>query len=244
MTPDIAIATLEALGDAQRAVESAAYHKADRRYLGVSVPQITELANGWRADLDVPGRVALAAALWDSNIHEARVAAAKLLTQARIADDGAVWALIASWVPQFDAWAIADHVCDAGGRRLMADPSRLDEVEAWTSAPLMWARRAALVMTLGWTKQNFPKPPDLAARERVLEWCALYTADKDWFIQKAVAWWLRDLSKHDAPRVALWLAEHGPYMKAWARKEAAKHVEDGQIAHPTVIEVSAGETLR
>jgi 3-methyladenine DNA glycosylase AlkD len=228
-----AIAALETLGDAERAAGSAAYHKAARRYLGVAVPQITELANGWRAELDVPGRVSLADALWQTDIHEARVAAAKLLTQARIADDGAVWALIASWVPQFDAWAIADHVCDAGGRRVMADPSRLDEVEGWTTHPLMWARRAALVMTLGWTKQNFPKPADLAARERVLGWCALYTSDKDWFIQKAVAWWLRDLSKHDAPRVGLWLAEHGPHMKTWARKEASKYLEDGQIADPT-----------
>jgi 3-methyladenine DNA glycosylase AlkD len=228
-----AIGQLEALGDAERAVGAAAYHKAARRYLGVSVPQITELATGWRTGLDVPGRVALASALWDTDIHEARVAAAKLLTQARIAEDAAVWALIASWVPQFDAWSIADHVCDAGGRRLMADPSRLDEVEAWTTSELMWARRAALVMTLGWTKQNFPKAADLAARERVLGWCALYTSDKDWFIQKAIAWWLRDLSKHDAHRVSLWLAEHGPHMKSWARKEASKYLEHGQIAHPT-----------
>lgn len=240
-----ALGELEALADPVKAEGSAAYHKVARRYLGVSVPQITELANGWRAELDVPGRVALASALWDTDIHEARVAAAKLLTQARIADDGAVWALIASWVPQFDAWAIADHVCDAGGRRLMADPQRLDEVAAWTTSDLMWARRAALVMTLGWTKQNFPKPADLAARERVLGWAASYVGDKDWFIQKAVAWWLRDLSKHDAARAALWLAEHGPHMKSWARKEASKYVGDGPVTRPAEVEVevSSDETL-
>ena len=67
-----------------RAAGSAAYHKADRTYLGVAVPVITDLVQGWRAGLDVPGRVALADALWQTNIHEARVAAAKLLTQARI----------------------------------------------------------------------------------------------------------------------------------------------------------------
>ena len=236
-----ALAQLEALGDAVKAEGAAAYHKVARRYLGVTVPQITELANGWRAGLDVPGRVALAAALWDTDIHEARVAAAKLLVQARIAEDAAVWALIASWVPQFDAWAIADHVCDAGGRRLMADPSRLDEVEAWTTSPVMWARRAALVMTLGWTKQNFPKEADLAARERVLGWAAGYVGDKDWFIQKAIAWWLRDLSKHDPKRAGLWLAEHGPHMKSWARKEASKYLEHGQIAHPTNDEPTKDE---
>ena len=219
-----AILALEALGDPDRAAGSAAYHKVARPYLGVTVPQITELANLWRVELDVPGRVALAAALWETNIHEARVAAAKLLTQARIAADGAVWALIASWVPTFDGWAIADHACDAGGRRLMADPSRLDEVEGWTQSPNMWQRRAALVITLPWTKQNFPKVQDIAIRERVLGWCAGYAVDKDWFIQKAVAWWLRDLSKHDAARVRLWLEAHGPNLKPWALKEASKHL--------------------
>ena len=238
---DRALADLTALADPAKAEGAAAYHKVARRYLGVSVPQITELATGWRAELDVPGRVALASALWDTDIHEARVAAAKLLTQARIAEDGAVWDLIASWVPHFDAWAIADHVCDAGGRRLMADPSRLDEVEGWTTSENMWTKRAALVMTLGWTKQNFPKEQDLEVRERVLGWCEDYTEDKGWFIQKAIAWWLRDLSKHDPKRVAAWLAEHGPYMKSWARKEASKYLEDGHIAHPALDEPAEDE---
>ena len=49
-----AIAQLEALGDDGRAVGSAAYHKVARRYLGVAAPQITDLANSWRASLDCP----------------------------------------------------------------------------------------------------------------------------------------------------------------------------------------------
>lgn len=224
MIADDALAQLTALADPTRAEGSAAYHKVVRPYLGVAVPQITELANAWRAALDVPGRVALADALWQTNVHEARIAAAKLLTQARIRDDEAVWRLIASWVPQFDAWAIADHACDAGGRRLLADPARLDEVEGWTRHESFWVRRAALVITLAWTKQNFPKPQDLAIRDRVLGWCAGYADDKEWFIQKAVAWWLRDLSKHDAPRARAFLAAHGTRMKPWAANEAGKYL--------------------
>ena len=108
--------------------------------------------------------------------------------------------------------------------RMQVVCSRLDEVEGWTTAPAMWTRRAALVFTLPWTKQNFPKPEDLAIRDRVLGWCAAYVPDRDWFIQKAVAWWLRDLSKHDAARTRAFLAEHGEAMKPFARKEAARHL--------------------
>ena len=218
------LAQLAALGNPAKATEMAAYHKADRPYLGVTVPQIETLVAEWRADLDVPGRVALADTLWQSNIHEARIAAAKLLTQARIKQDAAVWALIASWVPDFDTWALADHACKAGEKRLSADPTRLDQVEPWLSSPNMWTRRAALVMTLPWTKQNHPKPADEAARDRILGWMVPLATDRDWFIQKAIAWWLRDLSKHDAPRTRAWLETHGDVLKSFARKEAAKYL--------------------
>ena len=167
MTPDEAIASLG--HDPVKAAEMHAYHKVDRPYLGVANPVIDAHVKGWRAAIDLDTRLALAKGLWDSNIHEARVAAAKLLTQARIRpDDQQAWDLITSWVPSFDAWAVADHACMAGQRRLIADPSRLDEVERWTTSDHLWTKRAALVMTLPWTKQNHPKPAELEARDRVL----------------------------------------------------------------------------
>ena len=201
----------------------AAYHKVARPYLGVPVPVIDDLAKGWRAELSLDDRLALASALWKTDMHEARVAAAKLLTQARIRpDDEGAWRLIASWVPDFDAWAIADHVAVAGQKRLVWTPARLDEVEGWTTSDHMWTRRAAMVMTLPWTRERNAKPADLARRERILGWAAGYAGDPDWFIQKAVAWWLRDLSKRDPDRVRAFLDAHGGRMKAFARKEAGR----------------------
>lgn len=216
------LARITALGDDQKAREMAAYHKVARPYLGVANPVLDEIAREVRRDATLETRVADAQMLWQSNVHEARVLAAKLFTQARIRPDGAVWDTIVAWVPDFDAWAIADHACMAGQKRLVADPSRLDQVEAWTTSPDLWTRRAALVITLPWTKQNHPKPADLVARDRVLGWAAGYVDDPEWFIQKAVAWWLRDLSKHDAPRVRRFLDAYGARLKPFARKEAAR----------------------
>jgi len=221
---EAALAQLEALADPARAADAATYHKVARRYLGVPVPQVQALVAEWREGATVETRVDLAAGLWDSNIHEARVAAAKLLTQARIGPDTAVWALISTWVPQFEAWAIADHACEPGNRRLQADPARLDEVEGWTTHPNKWTRRAALVMTLPWARMPNPKPAEIAARERILGWAAGYVAERDWFLQKAVAWWVCDLSKHDADRARVFLADHGAAMTAFARKEAGRHL--------------------
>jgi 3-methyladenine DNA glycosylase AlkD len=223
MTAEDAIAALAALSDPTKTAEALAYHKVDRPYLGVPTPEIDALVKEWRAQLTTEERIALCEGLWATNIHEARIAAAKLLMQARIKpDDSAAWALIATWVQDLDAWAIADTVCTAGQKRLIADPARLHEVEGWIASENMWTRRAALVITLPWTKMNFPKPADLEIRDRVLGWMGVLATDHTWFIQKAIAWWLRELSKHDKDRVADFVEEHGDKMKSFARKEALR----------------------
>jgi 3-methyladenine DNA glycosylase AlkD len=225
MTLDDALGALRKAAHAQKAKEMARYHKVERPYLGIANPDIDALTKAWRHALDIEARVGLAADLWGTNIHEARVAAAKLFTQARIRPDDAVWETICAWVPDFDAWAIADHASIAGQKRLSAAPERLDTVETWTTSPHMWTRRAALVMTLPWTKNRTPKPEEVAQRERILGWAASYVDDPEWFIQKAVAWWLRDLSKRAPDRTAAFLREHGSRMKPFARREASKYLD-------------------
>ncbi|WP_065330683.1 DNA alkylation repair protein [Tritonibacter mobilis] len=225
MTPDAALAALRAQVEPGRAEQMIAYHKQNRTVLGVGNEVLNTLSRDWRGQLDLEARVDLAAGLWASDIFEARILAAKLLTQARIKPDTAVWDLVQTWVPDFDSWAIADHAASAISKRLQADPARLDVVEGWTTSDHMWSRRAALVSTLPWAKLSNPKPAELATRERILGWAATYVQDRDWFIQKSIAWWLRDLSKHDADRTRAFLAEHGDQMKAFARKEAVKYLK-------------------
>ena len=223
MRLEAALEALSATADADKAKDMARYHKIDRPYLGVANPDIDACAKSWRQNLTLDDRLHLASDLWDSNIQEARIAAAKLLTQARIKpDDQPAWDLIKSWVPDFDAWAIADHAAIAGQKRLHANPARLDDIEPWTTSDHMWTKRAVLVMTLPWCKNRNAKTEELKQRERILTWAATYTTDPEWFIQKAVAWWLRDLSKRDPDRVKTFLASHGETMKPFARKEAER----------------------
>ena len=219
-----ALSALKALIEPGRAEQMAAYHKQTREVMGIPNPAINDLTKSWRQSLTVDERVNLANELWETDIFEARLAASKVLTQARLRPDEDAWALIQSWVSSFDSWAIADHACMAGQKRLVADPTRINQVEAWTTSDHIWTRRAALVITLPWTKQNFPKPHELEARDRVLGWAASYVDDHDWFIQKAIAWWIRDLSKHDVDRAKTFLDSYSERMKPFARKEAVRHL--------------------
>ena len=217
------LAELRALGAPDKAAEMAAYHKTARPFLGVSAQVLDERARELRGSLTLPQRLDAAQALWDSDIHEGRILAAKLLTQARIRpDDTAVWQMIGGWVRQFDSWALADHASIAGAKRLQAVPARLDEVAGWTQDPNLWVRRAALVMTLPYARLAHPKPAELEIRARVLDWAAGYVADRDRFIQKAVAWWLRDLSRRDPEAVRAFLDGPGQGLSKPARREASR----------------------
>ena len=234
------MAQLNELADPAAVEKMQAYHKVDRPYLGIANPQINDLTKAWRAELSLTDRIALADAMWQKDIFEARVAAAKLLTQARLRpDDEPAWQLIQSWVPDFDSWAIADHACMAAQKRLLADPQRLDVVETWTQSGELWSKRAALVATLPWTKQNNPKPEELDARERILGWAAGYLPVKNGILQKAIAWWVRDVSRHDPVRAAAFIEDNRATLKPYAIKEAARHMPDFPLEAAVTADVTA-----
>lgn len=225
MTADEALAQIAAAGDPARAAETAARQQTARPCFGTPGAVLDALARDWRATLTLDDRLALAHALWGSDTHEGRIAAAKLLTQARIRpDDTAAWALVRSWVPEVDGRAIAESLATAGQKRLVADPARIHDIEAWVTSSHLWTRQAALAMTMPWTRQNNPKPADLAIRDRVLAWCAQLAEDRDGRIQTAIATWLQSLSRHDAPRTRAFLAAHGARLKPFARAEAGRHL--------------------
>lgn len=222
MTP---LQQLEQFSNPEKASQMAAYHKTDRTVIGISNPDIDALIKSWRTENDVQQQLQISHDLWQSGVFEARIAAAKNLVQARIKDDEPVWQEIASWVPEFDGWALADHASKAGEKRLQADPTRLDTVETWTQSDHMWSRRAALVMTLPWAKLRNPKPNEIAQRERILGWVAHYTTDHDWFIQKSIGWWLRTLSVKYPDIVLEFIETHGEKMKPFARREALRKIK-------------------
>ncbi|TVS02852.1 MAG: DNA alkylation repair protein [Rhodobacteraceae bacterium] len=222
------MAQLRAMGDATNAAEMAVYQITDREFLGLSALELDEMARDMHRELSLSDRLNVAQRLWGSDILEVRILAAKLLTQARIRPDNTpVWAMISGWVRDFDSWALADHAAIAGAKRLQASPSRLDKIETWTGDANLWIRRAALVMTLPWARLSHPKPADLAVRERVLGWAAGYVPDHDWFIGKAIAGWLRELSKCDPARVVAFLDGPGAGMMRFARTEAQRKMRAG-----------------
>lgn len=223
MLPDEMLDHLKSLGQIEKAAEAAAWHKVDRIYLGIAAAELDALARDLRQSMSLEDRLAMAEALWQSNIHEAMIVAAKLFEQARIRpDDSAVFAQICAWVPGLEGAAVSDQLAVAGAKRLLADPTRIEVIAGFQTLDNRWARRAGLMMTLPFAKMNNPKAQDLEIRERALAWAAALISDRNWFIQKAISGWIADLSRHDPERARHFVAEHGAALKSYARKESAR----------------------
>lgn len=210
---------LQDKGNPHEAVKMAAYHKVSREYLGVRVPEIAVVAQITAKELTEVEVLELCDALWEINIHETRVAVGKLIALKKVKNLTALWKKIEEYKNDLDAWAIADHLKDGASRCLKGDTTCINRVERrWLEDTNFWVRRAALVFTLCFAKKG--EEPD-----RYLGWAAGMVDDGEWFIQKAIAWWLREVSKHNPERVRVFLALYEKRMKPFAVKEASKYLK-------------------
>lgn len=211
------IAALSAFANAERAAQEKRYQKSSWEHWGVAVPKMDAAIRATVADLGQGDSLALAARLWREPVWDLRIVAGRVLARKAVAPDAAVWTFVTQRMADLDGWAVADNLAVVGGRCLLADPERLDLVETWVESPHLWTRRAALVFTLPWTKEG--RDP-----ARMLGWATRLAADRQWFIQKAIGWWLRELSKRDPQRVRRFLDEDGAPLMTVARREATKYL--------------------
>jgi 3-methyladenine DNA glycosylase AlkD len=211
------IAALRAHADPERAAQEKRYQKSSWEHWGVAVPKMDAAIRATVVDLGQGDSLALTARLWRERVWDLRIVAGRILARKAVAPDAAVWAFVTQRMGDLDGWAVADNFAVVGGRCLLADPAWLDLVESWVESPHLWTRRAALAFTLPWTK-------DKRDPERMLGWAARLAADRQWFIQKAIGWWLRELSKRDSARVRRFLDESGAPLMAVARREATKYL--------------------
>ena len=214
------IAALRAFGSRERAEKEKSYQKSKWEHWGVPLPKMDVAIREALADVAEDELFRLSRRLWSEPVWDLKMVAARILARGSVAPDERLWAFVTERMADLDGWATADNLANGGSRCLIAEPRRLDVVETWVESPHLWTRRAALVFTLPWTKAG--RDP-----ERTLAWAARLAEDRQWFIQKAIGWWLRELSKRDPERVRRFLADHGGALTDVARREATKYLARG-----------------
>ena len=208
---------LRTMGSPAWAEKEKSYQKSVWQHWGVPLPQMDVAIREILKDVPAAQRLTLSRRLWREPVWDLKIVAGRLLVAPSVPPTEPLWRFVTGRMADLDGWAVADNLAPVASRCLLHDPGRLDVVEGWVQSPHLWTRRAALVFTLAWTRDG--RDP-----ERMLGWASSLADDREWFIQKAIGWWLRELYKRDAPRVRRFLAEHGATLKGVARREATKYL--------------------
>lgn len=221
---DLLLREIKNLADPKKAKAYQRYHKSSRVHWGVSVPQCDKLARSFSKELQQEELLLLAKTLWMTDLFDPMICASKILSLPCVKPSLLLWNMIKAFLKNVDGWALEDSLAHVAWKCILADQNLLNDVEEWTTHSNFWMRRATLVYTLPFAKPG--RDP-----ERILGWASSYAEDSEWFIQKAIGWWLRVLGEHNPDRVMLFLKMHWQQLKTVAKKEATRKLPEELQQH-------------
>lgn len=184
------LASLRSKADPTNVAGMARFGISPSGTLGVSMTTVRELARPALREhkKDVAWRHDVAAALWASGVHEARILAALVEEPSAVTREQAF-----AWASDSDSWDITDQLCM---KLLDRTPFAYEIAVEWSSAEPEFVKRAAfaLIAVLAWHDKYAPD-------ERFLPFLDLIEReahDPRNFVTKAIDWALRHIGKRSA----------------------------------------------
>jgi 3-methyladenine DNA glycosylase AlkD len=176
------VRTLERMGDRSRLEGMARFGIDTGRTVGVTVTELRRFARDLGHDHE------LAAALWASGVHEARLLASLVDEPAMVSE-----AQMEAWVADLDSWDVCDGVC---GNLFDRTPFALDKAVEWSSREPEFQKRAAFALMASAAVHRKDLPD--AAFASLLPVIRAQTTDERNYVKKAVSWALRQIGKRSS----------------------------------------------
>jgi 3-methyladenine DNA glycosylase AlkD len=173
---------LERLGDRSRLEGMARFGIDTTRAVGVTVTELRRFARDLGHDHE------LAAALWASGVHEARLLASLVDEPAMVSE-----AQMEAWVADLDSWDVCDGVC---GNLFDRTPFALDKAVEWSSREPEFQKRAAFALMASAAVHRKDLPD--AAFASLLPVIRAQAIDERNYVKKAVSWALRQIGKRSS----------------------------------------------
>ncbi len=165
---------------------------------------------------------ALAAALWQSGLYEARYLASEIDEPAKVTSEQ-----MDAWAADFDNWAICDGLC----LHLFVKTAFVEEkIRQWAEDEREFVRRAAFSLLVAYAVHGKKIPDNVFAG--FLDLVEEHSTDSRPYVRKAVNWALRAIGKRSAvlhrPALALArsLAASDDKTARWIGKDALRELTD------------------
>ena len=232
---------LDGLGTAARATYDQQYHKSEFAHMGVPVPDLRKLVKGMYKEIggrrathdDVTG---LAAALWDTDVYERRLAAVIVLAQGiRLLTAGDLQD-VTLMLRDAPMWSLVDPLAgDVAGKIALRDREGTSRtLDLWAGDGDFWLRRASLLALIPAIREG---KPDLV---RFTRYADPMVDEREFFIRKAVGWVLREIAHKDPTWVAAWVTARLDRLAGVTFREAVRRLPEDTAARLTADFKAAG----
>jgi 3-methyladenine DNA glycosylase AlkD len=182
MTAAEIVVCLRSMANPENLKGMARYGIATADALGVPMPKLRSLAKEIGHDHD------LAAELWATGIHEARILATLVDRPAWVTQ-----AQMSRWAKDFDSWDVCDQACMNLFRYA---PDAWKMARSWATAKPEFVRRAAFSLMASLAVKD--KRATDADFESLLSLIAAAATDPRNMVKKAVNWALRGIGKRNS----------------------------------------------
>ena len=179
-TCEAVLAHLQSLANPDNVAGMARYGINTHDTLGISIYTLRPIAK------EIGRDHALALALWNSGVHEARILASYIDDPLQVTE-----AQLERWVTDFDSWDVCDQVCDLFGRT----PFAYQKAFEWSQRQEEFVKRAGFVLIAELAAHDKKAPDENLAQ--FLPVIARESADERNFVRKAVNWALRNIGKRN-----------------------------------------------
>lgn len=210
----------------ERAAKEKSYLKSPYKFFGVTVPFIARMAKDFKKanrDIDKGFVFELGKRLWDSEYHQEKTLAIKLLEQYSEHLDYESMPMLECMLSASAGWdhadGIANHLVDAALRK---DRRTYEYLKNWSKSENFWMRRAALIsQVILFREGKGDRKLFLSMAEKMIE-------EKEFFIRKAIGWALREMSKTEPDAVFDFLMKVKDRASGLTLREGSKHLPEGK----------------
>jgi 3-methyladenine DNA glycosylase AlkD len=210
-------AVLAPVAEPARAPAMRAYMRDQFDYLGIPTPQRRLAAKTLLKQLKGAAPEILlqhASQLWEQPLREYQYIAIDLLAMHWKQLDVTHLPALFSLVQRKSWWDTVDGLAGVVSDVLRHQHDDMDDALNHNN---FWMRRIALLHQLGWR--------DKTDAERLFAYCLARAHEKEFFIQKAIGWALRDYARHAPDEVSDFTQWHRAKLSALSFREANKHLD-------------------
>ena len=217
MTQDIEaiVLALRRVAEPARRAPMAAYMRDQFEFLGVATPArraaVKALYKGWQPNSE-DELIDMAREIWDYPEREYQYAAIDLLAMHCDKLDIRHLPFLMDLVQSRSWWDTVDALASVIGKVLRYGHDGMDQAIDHEN---MWVRRVAILHQLGWR--------DKTNQTLLFSYSLQRAHEKEFFIQKAIGWALRDYARHNPQAVREFTSEERARLSPLSYREANKH---------------------